>query len=96
MVDEFSEEFTGYLLILLLGLFLGYDQYSLALESRDMIAFIMPFGLMLMAMLLQGHTNGVQVFDQVIRKVVQEQIAQRWAKLFINDTGIKLLSRSFY
>ena len=74
-VDEFSEEFAGYPLISLLDLFSGYDQCSLALESRDMTAFMTPFGLMRMATLPQGYTNGVQVFDQVICKVLQEQIA---------------------
>ena len=95
-VDEFSKEFAGYPLISLLDLFLGYDQYSLALESRDMTAFMMLFGLMRMAMLLQGYTNGVQVFDWVIRKVLQEQIAQGRAKPLIDDMGVKLASKSFY
>ena len=75
-VDEFSEEFAGYPLISLLDLFSGYNQYSLDPESRDMTAFMTLFGLMRMATLLQGYTNGVQVFDWVIYKVLQEQIAQ--------------------
>ena len=75
-VDEFRQEFPEYPLILLLDLFSGYDQCSLAPESKDMIAFMTPFGLMRMATLPQGYTNGVQVFDRVIRKVLQEQIAQ--------------------
>ena len=69
-VDEFSEEFAGYPLILLLDLFSGYDQCSLAAEPRDMTAFMTLFGLMQMAMRPQGYTNGVQVFDRVIRKVL--------------------------
>ena len=96
-VDEFSEEFTRYPLISLLDLFSGYDQCSLALESRDMTAFMMPFSLMRMAMLPQGYTNGVQVFDRVIRKVLQKQIAQGRAKPFIDaNVGVKLASKSFY
>ena len=72
MVDEFSKEFAGYPLISLLDLFLRYNQCSLAPESRAMTAFMMPFGLIRMATLPQGYTNGVHVFDQVIRKVLQE------------------------
>src|SRR5258706_7295089 len=49
-----------------------------------------------MATLPQGYTNGVQVFDQVIRKVLQEQITQGRAKPFIDDVGVKPSSRSFY
>ena len=37
-VDEFSEEFAGYPFISFLDLFLGYDQCTLAAESRDMTA----------------------------------------------------------
>ena len=55
-----------------------------------------PFGLMQIAMLPQGYTNGVQVFDQVIRKVLQEQIAQGRAKPFIDNVGVKPASNSFY
>ena len=55
-----------------------------------------PFGLMRMATLPQGYTNGVQVFDRVIRKVLAEQIAQGRAKPFIDDVGVKPLSRGFY
>ena len=69
-VDEFSEEFARYPLISLLDLFSGYDQCSLAPESRDMTAFMTSFGLMRMATLPQGYTNRVQVFGRVIRKVL--------------------------
>ena len=96
MVDKFSEEFARYPLISLLDLFSGYDQHSLAPESRDMIAFMTLFGLMRMAMLPQGYTNGVQVFDRVVRKILQEQIAQGRAKPFIDDVGVKPFSWSFY
>lgn len=75
-VDEFSEEFTGYPLISLLDLFSGYDQCALAEESRDMTAFTTLFGLIRITTLPQGYTNGVQVFDSVIRKVLAEQIVQ--------------------
>ena len=61
-----------------------------------MTAFMTLFGLMQMATLSQGYTNGVQVFDRVIHKVLQEQITQGQAKPFIDDVGINLFSHSFY
>ena len=74
MVDEFSKAFAGFPLISLLDFFLGYNQCVLAEESRDLTVFMTPFGLFKMTTLPQGYTNGVQVFDQFIRKVLSEQI----------------------
>src|SRR5258706_12753022 len=58
-VDEFSEAFTGFPLISLLDFFLGYDQCVLAEVSRDLTAFMTPFGVLRMTTLPQGYTNGV-------------------------------------
>ena len=81
-VDEFSEEFAGFPLISVLDLFSGYDQYSLDPLSRGLTVFMTPFGSMRMATLPQGYTNGVQVFDCVIRKVLAEQIARECSLSF--------------
>ena len=72
--DEFSERFAGYLLILLFDLYSGYDQWTLAPESRDITAFHTPLGLMRMTTLPQGYTNAVQAFDRVVKKVLHAQI----------------------
>ena len=64
--------------------------------SRDLTAFMTPFGLMRMATLLQGYTNGVQVFDRVIRKVLAEQIARGRSLPFIDDVGIRPFIRSYF
>ena len=42
--DNFSEEFAGFPLLSLLDIFSGYDQCILAPESRDITAFMTPFG----------------------------------------------------
>ncbi len=95
-VDEFSEAFAGFPLISLLDFFSGYDQCVLAEESRDLTAFMTPFGLLRMTTLPQGYTNGVQVFDRFIRKALSEQIAQGRSLPFVDDVGIRPNTRSFY
>ena len=94
--DDFSEEFAGFPLLSLLDLFSGYDQYILAPESRDMTAFMTPFGLLRMTTLPQGYTNGVQVFDRVIRKVLKDVISENRGKPFIDDIAVKPKTKSYF
>ena len=68
----------------------------LAEESRDLTAFMTPFSLLKMTTLLQGYTNGVQVFDRFIRKVLSEQIAQGRSLPFVDDMGVRPNTRSFF
>ena len=96
MVDEFNEAFAGFPLISLLDFLSGYDQCVLAEESRDLTAFMTPFGLLRMTTLPQGYTNGVQVFDRFIRKVLSEQIAQGRSLPFVDDVGVRPNTRSFF
>ena len=63
--DDFCEEFAGFPLLSLQDLFSGYYKCIVAPESRDMTAFMIPFGLLRMTMLPEGYTNGVQVFVRV-------------------------------
>jgi hypothetical protein len=39
LVDEFSEEFIGYIAASLINFFSRYNQLGLALKSRDITAF---------------------------------------------------------
>src|SRR5258705_10704901 len=55
-----------------------------------------PFGLLRMTTLPQGYSNGVQVFDRVIRKVLSEQISQGRSLPVIDDVGVRPVTRSFY
>ena len=72
--DDFSEEFAAYPVISLLDFFSEYDQVSLYPESCDMTGFQTELGLMRLTTVPQGYTNGVQLFDRVIRKILQEVI----------------------
>ena len=44
--NEFSKEFAGYKVISLVDFFLGYNQLELDIESRNLMAFITPLGLL--------------------------------------------------
>ena len=94
--DNFSEEFVGFPLFSLLDLFSSYDQWILAPESRDMTAFMTPFGLLRMTTLPQGYTNGVQVFDRVIRNVHKDIISENRGKPFIDDIAVKPKTKSYF
>jgi len=94
--DEFREEFAGFPLLSLLDLFSGYDQCELDLSSRDMTALQKPLGLLRMTALPQGCTNGVQVFDQVMKKILKDQIAAGIGKPFIDDVAVKPASHSMF
>ena len=88
-MEEFSERFAGYPVVSLAALFSGYDQCTLDPASRDITAFHMPLGLMRMTTLPMGYTNAVQVFDMVMRKVLQHQILRGRCELFIDDVAAK-------
>ena len=95
-VEEFSERFAGYLVVSLVDLFSGYDQCTLNPASHDITAFHTPLGLMRMTTLPMGYTNAMQVFDIVMRKVLQHQILQGRCEPFIDDVAAKPPSRSTY
>ena len=94
--DDFSEEFAGFPLLSLLDLFSGYDQCILAPESRDMTVFRTPFGLVRMITLPQGYTNGVQVFDRVIHKVLKDVISENRGKPCIDDIAVIPKTKSYF
>lgn len=50
--------------------FSGYDQIELDEESRDLLGFMTPFGLMQMTTLAQGATNSVAQFVRIVLKIL--------------------------
>ena len=95
-VEEFSDRFAGYPVVSLVDLFSGYDQCILHPASRDITAFHTPLGLMRMTTLPMGYTNAMQVFDSVMRKVLQHQILRGRCEPFIDYVAAKPPSRSTY
>ena len=60
-----------------------------------MTTFMTPIGSLRMTILPQGYTNGVQVFDKVIGKVLKDVISGNRGKPFIHDMAVKPVSRSY-
>ena len=58
-VDEFAEAFAGRSIYSIGDLYSGYDQFQLAMESRDITTMRTPFGLVRMCTLPQGGTTSV-------------------------------------
>lgn len=87
-VNKFSEEFAGYVIASLVDFFLGYDQVSLATESRNFTGFQTPLGLMRMTTLPQGATNLVAQFVRITCKILADQMPTK-ALPFMDDVGVK-------
>ena len=70
IVDEFAEAFAGCVIYSIGDLYSGYDQFQLAVESRDIITMRTPIGLVRMCMLPQGATNSVAHMINTMNKVL--------------------------
>jgi len=75
--EEYREDYMGFPVYPLLDLFSWYDQIELAKICRDLTAFQTTLVLLIMTTLPQGYTNGVQVFDSVMKKILKDQISVR-------------------
>ena len=85
---EFSEEFAGCKVVLLINFLSGYDQVELDVKSRDLTAFQTPLGLLRQTTLLQGATNSVAQFVQIMMKILEDLIPKDcWP--FRDDVGVK-------
>jgi len=94
--EEYREDFAGFPVSSLLDLFSGYDQRVLAEIWRDLTAFQTPLGLLRITTLRQGYTNGVHVFDRVMKKILKNQISAKRGKPFIDDIEVKPPTRSLF
>jgi hypothetical protein len=93
-VDEFSEEFAGCQMASLIDFFSGYDQVELDAKSRDLTGFQTPIGLLQMTTLLQGATNSVAQFVQIVTKILEDLIPTE-CLLFLDDIGVKGLLSTY-
>ena len=73
-VDSFTETFVGRVIYSMADLYSGYDQFQLALDSRDITTMRMPIGLIRMATLPQGATNSIAHILNGMNKVLTEFI----------------------
>jgi len=87
-VDEFSEDFAGYLIVTSVDYYSGYNEIPLDKDSRDLTAFLSDVGLVRSTRLPQGWCNSVATFQRIVGKVHCRQIPHE-VRLFIDDAGMK-------
>jgi len=87
-VDEFSEEFAGCQMALIIDLFSGYNQIELDVRSRDLTGFQTPIRLLRITTLPQGATNSVAQFVRIVTKILKDLIPKDCLP-FLDDIGVK-------
>jgi len=93
-IDEFSEEFAGCQIALMINFFSGYDQIELDAKSRDLTGFQTPIRLLRMTTLPQGATNLVAQFVQVVTKILEDLIPEDCLP-FLDDISVKGLLSTY-
>jgi hypothetical protein len=88
IVDEFAEDFASRAIYSIADLYLGYDQFQLAQDSRDIIAMSMPLGIVRMCTLLIAATNLVAHMQNAMNRILQEFIPAK-TRPFLDDIPIK-------
>ena len=73
-IDEFAEAFAGSSIYFVRDLYSGYNQFQLAVESRDITTMRTPLGLVRMCTLPQGGTNSVAHMVNAINRVLRDCI----------------------
>jgi hypothetical protein len=87
-IDEFAEAFAGRSIYSVGDLYSGYDQFQLAVESRDLTTIRTPLGLVRMCTLPQGGTNSVAHMVNAMNKVLRDCILDITMP-FLDDIPIK-------
>ncbi|KAL3689190.1 hypothetical protein R1sor_015499 [Riccia sorocarpa] len=88
IVDEVADEFAGRSIYSIGDLYSGYDQFQLAMESRDLTTMRTPLGLMRMCTLSQRATNSVAHMQNAMHKVLREFVPEVTIP-FIDDIPMK-------
>ncbi|KAL3676831.1 hypothetical protein R1sor_026779 [Riccia sorocarpa] len=76
IVDEVVDAFARRAIYSIGDLYSGYDQFQLALESRDLTTIRTPLGLMRMCTLPQGATNSVAHMQNAMHKVLRDFVPE--------------------
>ena len=88
IVEEFAEAFAGRAIYSMGDLYSGYDQFQLAIDSRNITTMKTPIGLVRMCTLPQGATNSVAHMMNAMNKVLYEYIP-KVTMPFLDDIPIK-------
>ena len=87
-IDEFAEAFAGRSIYSVRDLYSGYDQFQLAVESRDITTMQTLTGLVRMCTLPQGGTNLVVHMVNTMNKMLGDCISDITMP-FLDDIPIK-------
>lgn len=88
IVDEVAEAFAGYAIYSIGDLYIGYDQFQLAAESRDITTMKTPLSLVRMCTLPQGATNSVAHMQSAMNQILKEFTLEKTIP-FVDDIPIK-------
>ena len=88
IVDEVAEAFAGHATYSIGDLYLGYDQFQLANESRDLTTMKTPLGLVRMCTLPQGATNSVAHMQNAMNRILRDFVPEKTIP-FVDDIPIK-------
>ena len=87
-ISEFVEAFAERSIYSVGDLYSGYDQFQLAVESRDITTMRTPLGLVRMCTFSQGRTNSVAHMVNAMNKVLRDCIPDITMP-FLDDIPIK-------
>lgn len=87
-VEPYAESFGGRACYGMFDLFVGYDQRSLALQSRDLTTFQTPLGTLRLTSIPMGYTNSVQIFHGDTTFLLQDEIPHVTVP-FLDDIPVK-------
>lgn len=87
-VEPYAESFGGRACYGMFDLFVGYDQRSLAPQSRDLTTFQTPLGTLRLTSIPMGYTNSVQIFHGDTTFLLQEEIPHITVP-FLDDIPVK-------
>ena len=93
-VNEFSKEFAGCQIALIIDFFFGYDQIELDAKSKDLTGFQTPIRLLRITTLPQGATNLVAQFVRIITKILENLILEDCLP-FLDDISVKGLLSTY-
>ena len=88
IIEPYAESFRGRACYAMFDLFVGFNQRSLAVKSRDLTTFQTPFGAYRLTSIPMGYTNAMQIFHGDTIFILQEEIPHVTVP-FIDDIPVK-------
>jgi hypothetical protein len=88
IIEPYAESFGGRACYAMFDLFVGFDQRSLAIQSRDLTTFQTPLGAHRLTSIPMGYTNAMQIFHGDTTFILQDEIPHVTIP-FIDDIPVK-------